>query len=262
MDFQKEKICPTCKQRTITINRKAEGPGWELWEGDSLRLMRTIVADSIAAVITDPPYGSGGDSISARMRPSKTKYVSSDSSYQDSLPDIDGDALRPEAWNRNMKDFFEQTVRVLRPDGVFICFIDWRNIGELINIIAASSLRLRGVVVWDKRNGRPYRGGFRMQTEYILWGSKDKLPRTDFYGPGIISQQTKTGGKIHITEKPIELMAQLVEVCPKGGRILDPFAGSSTTGVAAVQSGRKFLGIESVPGYFDISEDRLRGGKF
>lgn len=252
--------CPNCKQQIVVSDRQSSGPGWQLYQGDSLRLIKSLIPDkSIDAVITDPPYGSGGDSISARLRSSKSKYVSTNAQYQDRLPDIDGDSLRPEAWARNMQIFFEQTKRILAPDGLFVCFIDWRNLGELINIIAAAALRLRGVVVWDKRNGRPYRGGFRMQTEYILWGGVGTLPRQDFYGPGLISQQTKTNGKIHITEKPEVLMAQLVEICPEGGTILDPFSGSSTTGVAVVKSGRKYIGMESVAGYYDISRERMEG---
>lgn len=259
MTDEKEERCSACQQLIARYKKKAEGQGWELYLGDSLKLIKNIIpSGTFDAVITDPPYGSGGDSIRDRLRSTKNKYVSSDALYSRALPDIDGDSLHPAKWKSNMDAFLKQAYRVLKPEGVFICFIDWRNIGEMISILNESNLRLRGVVVWDKRNGRPYRGGFRMQTEYILWGGRGGLPREDFYGPGIISEQTIQGGKLHITQKPISLMEQLIEICPPGGKILDPFAGSSTTGVAAVKSGRRFVGFESVPEYFDISVKRMQ----
>lgn len=63
-------------------------------------------------------------------------------------------------------------------------------------------------------------------------------------------------GRHHPTEKPLSLMVNLIERCPRG-TILDPFMGSGTTGVACVQLGRKFIGIEIEPKYFDIACRRI-----
>ena len=66
-------------------------------------------------------------------------------------------------------------------------------------------------------------------------------------------------GKVdHPTQKPLDLMRLIVgSMVPMGGQVLDPFAGSGTTGVAAVKLGRKFIGIEIDPGYFDIARCRI-----
>lgn len=67
------------------------------------------------------------------------------------------------------------------------------------------------------------------------------------------------GGKIHPTQKPIALMKWCIEKCTNpGDTILDPFMGSGTTGVAAMHTGRKFVGIEMDAGYFRIAQERIR----
>lgn len=67
------------------------------------------------------------------------------------------------------------------------------------------------------------------------------------------------GGKVHPTQKPVALMKWCIEQAgvPQRGTILDAFMGSGTTGVAAVQMGRKFIGIEREPKYFDIACRRI-----
>ena len=65
-------------------------------------------------------------------------------------------------------------------------------------------------------------------------------------------------GAQHPTQKPVALMQWCLGFLPKAETILDPFAGSGTTGVACVREGRRFIGIELDPGYFDIAVDRIR----
>jgi hypothetical protein len=62
----------------------------------------------------------------------------------------------------------------------------------------------------------------------------------------------------HITQKPVEILRELVRICPPGGTILDPFAGAGSTGVAAVVEGRAFLGIEQTEHYRNVGWERLR----
>jgi site-specific DNA-methyltransferase (adenine-specific) len=232
--------------------------GWTMEHGNAVELMRSLPDCSVDGIITDPPYGSGGDTASERMRSSKTKYVSSDASYQSTLPGIDGDAIHPEEWTEMMRQWLAQCRRVLTDGGVFATFIDWRNGPSLMRLIMASGIRLRGMAVWDKGPAaRPYPGGFRMQSEYILWGGVGKLPNQNLYLPGVLHHTTKIRGKVHITEKPLALMRDLVKIARPGGVILDPFAGSSTTGVAAIEEGYTYHGMESVEAYFEVSVQRL-----
>ena len=73
------------------------------------------------------------------------------------------------------------------------------------------------------------------------------------------SPQSMDGGKVHPTQKPLNLMRWCIEKTTKqGDTILDPFMGSGTTGVACVQTGRRFIGIEISEQYFNIAVERIR----
>ena len=67
--------------------------------------------------------------------------------------------------------------------------------------------------------------------------------------------------RFHPTQKPVAVMKWVIDLCPKADTILDPFMGSGTTGVAAVQMGRKFIGIEREPKYFDIACERIEAAQ-
>ena len=164
--------CRFCGSIIAGAERRETGNNWLMEAGDCLQLMQSIDTGTVDAVITDPPYGSGGDTAADRMRSAKDKYVSTDASYQRTLADIDGDCLHPEAWQSMMETWARQCRRVLAPDGVFASFIDWRQCYFLIKIMRAAGIKIRGVAVWDKGGcSRPYRGGFRLQTEYIVWAA-------------------------------------------------------------------------------------------
>jgi len=98
--------------------------------------------------------------------------------------------------------------------------------------------------VWNKL-GR----GFTLADCELAWTNRDNVARI-WDGP------RPNHDRHHPTQKPVELMGWCIEKI-KGQTILDPFMGSGTTGVAAVQMGRKFIGIEREPKYFDIAVRRI-----
>ena len=258
-DTLKSSTCPTCGQVCLSSMTEQNGDGWRIFNGDFREVSLFLKPGIVDAIITDPPYGSGGWMPSQTMRSSKKKYVSSDASYQNTLPDIHGDALHPDVWKQLMRDFLSMAFRVLHDGGVFCIFIDWRNKPILQTLIYESGLQLRGVAVWDKVNSRPLKNGFMNQAEYILWGSKGAMPKREptVYLHGVFRHTTKTNGKLHITEKPLALMQDLVKICHSGGLICDPFMGSGTTAIAALKQGCHFIGCESVGHYFDTSFTRI-----
>lgn len=71
------------------------------------------------------------------------------------------------------------------------------------------------------------------------------------------ASQPRGRARQHITQKPVQLLAELVKVCPPGGTVLDPFAGSGSTGVAALGSGRPFVGVEMTGHYAQVARRRL-----
>jgi site-specific DNA-methyltransferase (adenine-specific) len=107
----------------------------------------------------------------------------------------------------------------------------------------------RGWLVWDK--GASFEGRSFAECE-LAWTSLDMVVRKHALW------QVKEGiEREHPTQKPIGIMRWCLGFLPNAATICDPFMGSGTTGVAAVQMGRKFIGIERDPGYFDIACRRI-----
>lgn len=105
----------------------------------------------------------------------------------------------------------------------------------------------RAPLVWDKNNaGRDF-ADFEM-----AWCNLDMVARRIVYRP-----MNMDGGKQHPTQKPVAVMEWCISFLPDAQTILDPFMGSGTTGVACAKMGRKFIGIELEPKYFDIACKRI-----
>lgn len=139
-------------------------------------------------------------------------------------------------------------------------FTDWRQLPATSDALQASGWTWRGIIPWRKPLNRPMRNGFRRECEYVLWGSNGPLAEHDepLYLAGMLTgSQPRQSQRQHLTQKPVEILTELVKICPAGGLVLDPFAGSGSTGVAAVSSGRSFLGFELVDQYVTVANRRL-----
>ena len=109
----------------------------------------------------------------------------------------------------------------------------------------------RNWIVWDK--GASFIGRDFAECE-LAWCSFDGVVRTVRHDPLAKGDYRE---KTHPTQKPIPVMTASVVAC-KGQEILDPFMGSGTTGVACVRLGRKFIGVEIDPGYFETAKKRIQ----
>lgn len=142
------------------------------------------------------------------------------------------------------------------------CFSDFRQIPLTSDALQLAGWRWDGMAVWDKINGRPKPNGIRQQTEYVLHGTKNifnKPCSLSVYLPGVIRMSlVPQPDRLHLTQKPADLMQHFINVVQDGGLILDPFCGSGSTAVAALQSGRKIIVIESVTSIFNTALDRLK----
>ena len=111
----------------------------------------------------------------------------------------------------------------------------------------------RGYLIWDKMQE-----GFSLADSEYAWVSQPITPKTFRFARAQLASE----GKIHPTQKPLKLMEWCIDKCKSNPQtILDPFMGSGTTGVAAVQMGRKFIGIEREPKYFDIACQRIENAQ-
>lgn len=223
--------------------------------GDSLVILNELV-DQFDALITDPPYSSGGLHAAARAEPTGSKYLSSDLHA-----DFPGDNRDARSWQFWMILWLSRATSLIKPGGYSLLFTDWRQLPASTDILQSAGLIWRGVIAWDKTLSAraPHTGYFRHQCEYLVWGSQGKLPKATHGGPwpGCITARVNPKEKLHQTAKPLALMQQLVKAVPPTGHILDPFMGSGTTGAAALLSGYHFTGIELTPHYFDIACQRL-----
>lgn len=174
--------------------------------------------DKVDAVITDPPYGIGQDGGAQRTRGSKRTNGEK----------IGWDCERPE---KLVFDLMELSGNVR---------IYWGG-----NYFADYLPASMGWLYWEKRMGGDFADG------ELAWTSQHRALRQ-------FSHYKKNKGDEHPTQKPIELMRWCIDICKNFPQtILDPFMGSGTTGVAAIQMGRKFIGIEREPKYFEIACKRI-----
>ncbi|WP_044102743.1 DNA-methyltransferase [Xanthomonas citri] len=222
----------------------------QLLQGDALTILPTLEANSFDALITDPPYASGGLTAAARAKPPSQKYVQGGGAQLHA--DFVGDERDQRSHLKWMHLWLSECARVLKDGAPVLLFTDWRQLTLTTDALQIAGFTWRGITVWDKTEGvRPQLGRFRNQAEYIVWGSKGNMPldRRAPVLPGVIRESVRKADKHHLTGKPTGLMRQLVRICEAGGRVLDPFAGSGTTLVAAQLEGFEAVGIEMTDQY-------------
>ena len=233
-------------------------PTARLIHGDALAALRDLPDASIDALITDPPYSSGGMMRGDRIQDVHTKYVQTDSEAGHALAAFTGDNRDQRGYGYWCALWLSECLRVVKPGGVALLFTDWRQLPTTTDALQAGGWVWRGIVPWHKPNGRPTQGRFANTCEYAIWGTNgprplDALPNAlrGFY------QINTPREREHITQKPLELMRSLVRIAPPGGTILDLFAGSGTTGIAALLEGRSFVGVELNEHYAQVACERI-----
>ena len=225
-----------------------------IYHGDALHLLPEI--PRFGALVTDPPYSSGGQHRSDRMASTVTKYTSATVTDHANFSGDNRDQRGYLAW---VSLWMSAALRRAESGAMACLFTDWRQLPITTDAFQAGGWVWRGLAVWDKTLGaRPAPGTFTAQGEYIVWGSCGPfLPRTLGYQiPGIFpapAPPNKT--RDHITQKPESVMRWVIEATQ--GVVLDPFMGSGSTLVAAKGVGRKAIGIEIEERYCEIAAKRM-----
>ena len=208
-----------------------------LYCGDCLGVMANIPSGSIDLIVTDPPYkttarGSAGNSGGMLQKEINKKGKVFEHN------DID------------VKDYAPEFYRVLKEGTHCYVMTNHKNLINMLNVFTDCGFHFVKSLIWDK--GNKIMGTFYMsQFEYILFFRKGKAKNINNCGTSDIisvpNKKTKDrdGNNIHNTEKPVRLMEILIENSSNiGDVVLDCFMGSGTTGVACVNTDRKFIGIE------------------
>lgn len=220
--------------------------------GDCLEVLKSMPSESIALIVTDPPYkttsrGNAGNSGGMLQKEINKK------GQVFNFNDIDCEKYAPEFY------------RVLKDGSHCYIMTNHINLIHILNTFTANGFHFIKSLIWDK--GNKIMGQYYMsQFEYILFFRKGKGIKINNCGTSdILSVPNKklkdTNGKnLHDTEKPVDLMKILIEnSSAENELVLDPFMGIGSTGIACMNTNRNFIGIELDPKYFEIAEKRIKG---
>lgn len=231
-----------------------------LYHGDALAVLRALPDACVDAVITDPPYSSGGMYRGDRMQGTHTKYVQTNSRARDAFEEFGGDNRDQRAYGYWCALWLAEALRVTKPGGACLLFSDWRQLPTTADALQSGGWVWRGIVPWWKPNGRNTQGRFANTCEYVLWGTNGPRPADasetlrGFFQVSV----APTAERDHVAQKPLEVMRELVKIVRVGETVLDPFAGSCTTGVAALNERRRFLGVEMSAVHVETGAERMR----
>ena len=221
----------------------------DLWlmQGDCLERMKEIPDGSVDLCVSDIPYkltgGGKGDGANSK----RPKGILQDNTQLMKVP--------------KFKDWLPELYRVMK-DGTHVYLMcNFLNLNQLMNDVQEVGFKMINLLVWEKNNCTPSQ--FYMKNcEYTLLIRKGKSKYIKNIGASktVHKFDNLIGNKVHPTEKPIELMQFYVENSSnESDVVLDMFMGSGTTGVACINTDRKFIGIEMDEKYFEISKTRIAG---
>ena len=219
---------------------------------DCLEGLKDIPDKSVDLIVTDPPYF-----LSMGHAGSKTNTTGKGSEQLTSNRTFNDLAICTPFY----KQLFQEYARVLKEDGSFYFFTDWRGYAYYFPLLN-SLLPVRNMIVWDKKSGP---GSFySFAHELIVFGtykSKTKagVGSNVWRAAGFNSGAKSTNGeKVHPTQKPVELLAKDIEDSTEPGAVvLDTFMGSGTTAVACIRTGRNYIGFELDEQYHAIALERI-----
>ena len=213
--------------------------------GDCLDLLKVVPNESIDLVLTDPPYNISRENGFARLGRSGIDFGEWDKQF-----DLFG--------------WLNELPRILTPNGSAVIFNDWKNIGEIAKYCESLGLVSKDFLRCVKSNPMPRNIDRRYvpDCECAVWITRAKAkwcfnrsaptyqrPQYDF---GTIAN------RLHPTQKPVSLMEEIIRIHSNENEIvLDPFMGSGSTCVAAINTGRKYIGFEKEPTYFEIAKKRV-----
>jgi site-specific DNA-methyltransferase (adenine-specific) len=214
-----------------------------LYRGDALEILPTLEAGSVDAIITDPPYMIGAISV-GNIRAKHGTWA-----------DMENSAYWFSRW-------ITQGKALLKSTGYFVVFGSWRSLPTMTRAFSLAKLSVTSAMVWDKAwIGPAAKNQLRPRYEMIFFIAMPDAVIPDRSAPDIAVCKWQAGSMketAHPAEKPVDLLRTLTQlVTPPGGMVLDPLAGSGSTGVAAVRSGRRFIGIEREAEYVSIACARI-----
>jgi site-specific DNA-methyltransferase (adenine-specific) len=225
--------------------------------GDTIEIMKSMPSNSLDLIVTSPPYnlknstgngmknGNGGKWANAKL-------INGYSHYDDCMPHEEY-----VIWQKNC---LQEMFRLIKDDGAIFYNHKWRVQGGLLqdrqDIV--SDFPVRQIIIWRRKGGINFNKGYFLPTYeviYLICKPKFELSQgSSKYGD--VWEFTQEMKNIHPAPFPVALAERMIE-STNAQIVLDPFMGSGTTAVAALNLKRDFIGIEISPEYVKYSEDRI-----
>lgn len=219
---------------------------------DCLEGLQEVPDKSVDLIVTDPPYflSMGHAGSSANLARGTSEQLNSNRAFNDLA-----------ICTPFYRQLFQEYARVLKDDGSFYFFTDWRGYAYYFPLLNAA-LPVRNLIVWDKKSGP---GSFySFAHELVIFGTykpktKAGVGTNVWRAPAFNSGAKKTNGeKVHPTQKPVELIGKaILDSTEPGAVVLDTFMGSGTTAVACLRTGRNYIGFELDERYHATALERV-----
>ena len=236
----------TKRQRELLAEfETAEREHTQRWNSGNWReFIPAIENGSVALVLTDPPYG--------------MDYQSNRMIAREGYEVIVNDG-RAESAAAETEESLRALYPKLRDDAHILCFCHWRTESVIRDAIVRAGYEIRGSLIWVKDQYGPgdLKGSFAPKHERIIHAVKGS-PILFQREADVLEFPRITAKNVHPAEKPVELLARLIEATTvEGDTVADPFAGVASTLVAAKRNKRLYWGSEIVPEYFREGEKRI-----
>lgn len=221
--------------------------------GDSKEIIKRIPDNSIDFILTDPPYNLGQHSTGNIPLPGRT-------AMNNDVAEWDMVDFKPEEWA-------DEFIRILKPTGNLFIFTSYNQIGRWYNCLD-HKFDTTNFMIWHKTNPAPkiFKAGFLNSCEMIFtcwnkkhtWNFISQAEMHNFLESPICMRPERLSDPKHPTQKPVSILKRMVEIASnKSDIIFDPFMGVGSTGVAALELERRFIGIELDKTYFDAAKKRI-----
>lgn len=215
-----------------------------VYEGDCLNVLRSLDPESIDAVVTDPPYGMAYQS-NRRVATRQFSPIEQDADFDMAF----------------QTDWMLACYRVMKADSHLYAFCSDHHLGRFREAAGTAGFTVKRTLVWvkDAWTSGDLEGDYGHQTEFVLFAQKGRrLLNGARCGNVIEAKRVPPQHLQHPTQKPLGVLRPLIQKSTAPGElVLDPFCGSGSTGVACIEEGRRFVGVELELRYAVIARARL-----
>lgn len=229
---------------------KIETDRYKLYNGDCLDIIKNI--EEIDCIITDVPYN-----------------ISKKNNFKTMKDRRGRNGIDFGEWDKQFdEEILIQFIPLIKSGGSFVTFHSFEQFGKLKEIFENNGLILKDKVIWEKTNPMPrnrdrrYISNIELLSWYVKPGDKWTFNRqNEKYEGSVLRYPSESGGgfkRYHPTQKNLKMMEYLIKIhTHENDLVLDPFMGSGSTGVACLNTNRRFIGVELDENYFNIAKDRI-----